>query len=209
MYIPKINAWDDEEAMIAFMQAHNFATVVSVQDGVPVATHLPLTITRDGESILLRGHFARANAQWQQLGGDNTLAMFTGPHAYVSPTHYDKTESVPTWNYLAVHAYGSAELLHFEDHRERLEHLLEELIQHHESAYLTQWRDLSERYREGMMRGIVGFEMPITRLEGKAKLSQNKHTHEQQNIIDALLQSRDTAAYLTGVHMQERLKGEE
>src|SRR5699024_4778971 len=130
----------DPERVVAFMRQNAFATIVSVVDGAPVATHLPLSIARDGDALTLRGHFAKANPQWRSLEQAETLAVFTGPHAYVSPEHYDKHESVPTWNYLSVHAYGPARITAGAATLEGLH----ELIDQNDAAYRARWDDLSE-----------------------------------------------------------------
>lgn len=202
MYIPNLFREDDADGLLDFMRKHAFATVVSVGEGVPVASHLPLTATLEDERVVLRGHFARANPQWRVVDKGEVLAIFTGPHAYVSPMHYDKRESVPTWNYLAVHAYGRARVV---DGEADMEALLNELIAQHEPGYQSQWEGLSERYRSGMMQGIVGFEVQVARLEGKVKLSQNKSLEEQQRIAAALLRSEDAVARATGAEMRRRL----
>src|SRR5690606_23062498 len=104
VYIPSRFREDDREWQLEFMRRHGFAVVVSVSEGRPAATHLPLTVKVAGEEVFLRGHFAKANPQWRGLEDGEVLAVFNGPHAYVSPRHYDAFESVPTWNYLTVHA---------------------------------------------------------------------------------------------------------
>jgi transcriptional regulator len=202
MYIPNHFREDDREELVAFMRRHDFATVVSILDGESVATHLPLVVTCEGEEVILRGHFAKANPQWSALDNSSTLAIFAGPHAYVSPAHYDKRESVPTWNYLAVHAHGQARLVD----GEAAERLLDDLIAQHEPPYQKQWDGLSDRYRRGMLQGIVGFEMRVGRLEGAAKLSQNKSREEQERIIRSLLESGDQSERDTGAEMRRRLK---
>lgn len=184
------------------MQRHSFATIVSSADGALHAAHLPLTV-HEGEGVCLRGHFAKGNPQWRMLEGGETLAIFTGPHAYVSPEHYDKFESVLTWNYLAVHAYSEARLLE----PALVTASVADLVAQHEPAYQNQWDNLSERYKEGMMRGIVAFELRVTRLEGAAKLSQNKTAVEQQRIAKALCGNDDPDAAATGAEMQRRLDG--
>ncbi|MEM7798327.1 MAG: FMN-binding negative transcriptional regulator [Chloroflexota bacterium] len=178
MYIPRINQFKDQDQLVAFLQQNNFATHVSIVDCLPVATQHPVTVTQSEEGIWIRGHFARANRQWKEIGSQSVLVMFTGPHAYISTTLYEKWESVPTWNYIAVHAYGEVELVHAEQEPDRLEAIIVELINTHEAAYQTQWDQLSDKFRNGMKRGIVGFELTVTRLEGKAKLSQNKTESE-------------------------------
>ncbi len=208
MYIPNLYRVDDSETLFAFMQTYNFALVISNTDGAPVATHLPLTVSVQGENLVVRGHFARANPQWQSLAGQDVLIVFSGPHAYISPKHYQKWESVPTWNYMAVHAYGQANLFTYEDAPERLQEIVGELTALHEPNYQLRWDDLSERYREGMLRGVVGFELTVTHLEGKAKLSQNKHLAEQESIADELVKMKDSSAKGVGMEMKKRIRGE-
>jgi transcriptional regulator len=206
VYIPNLFHETDTDNLVAFMRRHSFATVVSIQDGKPVATHLPLTVRHHQDTVTLRGHFAKANPQWRALAEGETLAIFTGPHAYISPKHYEARESVPTWNYLAVHAYGQASIVELDDDTEELTSMLSELIATHEPSYQLQWDALPEHYRDGMLRGVVGFEMVVTRLEGKVKLSQNKNESERKTITAALLDSEDPAAKATGEEMKKRLE---
>src|SRR5690554_5802368 len=165
------------------MRGNAFAVVVSVGEAGPVATHLPLTVHEVGDEVYLRGHFAKANPQWRGVEDGEVLVVFTGPPEYVSPTHYDAAESLPTRNYNAVHAYGRARTVHDPGANEEL---LRELVAQHEHEYWSRWQGLSARYREGMLRGVVGLEVRVTRLEGKAKLSQNKTVAERRRIAAAL-----------------------
>jgi transcriptional regulator len=201
MYVPHSFREHDLERLADFMREHAFATVVNVVAGVPHATHMPLTLSHDDGSLWLRGHFAKANPQWQALEAGETLAIFTGPHGYVSAEHYDRFESVPTWNYLAVHAYGQARVVADDV---ALESLLMELVGEHEAGYADRWQRLSERYRDGMKSGIVAFEFRVERLEGASKLSQNKSDAERERIAHALLASGDPAARATGAAMRRR-----
>ncbi len=203
MYIPGVNRLDDLSLMHAFMQANNFAIFVSRHNDELVATHLPLTLARQDGTFRFWGHFAKANPQWKTLADQEALVIFPGPHAYISPTHYDKHESVPTWNYVTVHAYGNVEIVRAEDEAERLETMLTEMITAHEVAYLSHWRGLDIRYREGMKQGIVGFELLVTRIQGKAKLSQNKSHSEQERIAEALLQSSNSEIAEVGYIMRD------
>ncbi|NJM09286.1 hypothetical protein HC891_28370, partial [Candidatus Gracilibacteria bacterium] len=130
----------------------------------------------------------------QALANGDALAIFSGPHASISPTHHDKDESVPTWNYIAVHAYGAARTLASDTDEAAVTFALQALIATYEASYQTQWDSLSECYREGMLRGIVSFELRVTQLEGKYKLSQNRSHGEQQRIGEALNASDDSAA---------------
>jgi transcriptional regulator len=199
MYIPAHFRQHDREAAIAFMKAHSFAVIVSSVDGVPVATHLPFHIETSGEEIILTAHFARANPQWKSL--KEVLVIFNGPHAYISPAHYERDQNVPTWNFIAVHAYGSAELV--TDEAAGLS-ILEDLIRQSEPEYLSQWAGLSQEYRMGLFKGIVPFRLIINRLDAKEKLSQNKTAQERRNIITALQQADDGLAQELAAYMRDR-----
>jgi transcriptional regulator len=189
MYIPKSFAVTDPAILYPFMQANNFAALVSPHEGATVATHLPLLI--DSERGILSGHFARANPQWKSLDGtQEALVIFQGAHTYISPSWYEQMPSVPTWNYTIVHAYGTPRLIH---EAARLRPLLVALVDYHEGGFDAAWDmavlDAHEGYMDKMMAAIVGFEMPINRLEGKFKLSQNRTTGDQAGVIAALLAS--------------------
>lgn len=188
MYIPSFNKFEDRENIVAFMQTYSFATIISVKDGLPVATHLPFIVKETNGHIILCSHFAKANPQSADILNGDTLVIFTEPHAYISPKNYEKELNVPTWNYLAVHAYGKSKLL---EGAEKKATLLEETIKMYEFDYLKQWDNLPEDYKHKMMKGIVAFEMVVDDLQAKAKLSQNRSEKEQENIIKHLGQSAD------------------
>jgi transcriptional regulator len=184
MYSPKFNQVADRAVLIEAMQAYSFAILIGPQPDPQspaplVATHLPLIVKDEGEHGLIEGHFARANRHWQSLSGHETLAVFPGPHSYISPTLYAESLSVPTWNYIAIHAYGTLELVEDEAGKEAL---LEDLIQTHEPAYAEQWHAMPGGFRRTMLAGIMGFRIPIARIEGKFKLSQNRVEAERRNI---------------------------
>jgi len=205
MFIPALNRMDDHDEILSFMRTNNFAIVVSVLDTLPVATHIPVTISTKDDTIIIRAHFAKANPQWKTLANGETLIIFSGPHAYISPKHYDKFESVPTWNYIAVHAYGQAKIVDYEADPRAMTALIEELIQASEASYMGQWENLPDKYKNGLMGGTMGFEMVVTRIDAKAKLSQNKHPHEQERIVETLLGYGDSSAVAVGEAMQKRL----
>ena len=191
MYIPEFNRLQDHAVALEFMRANAFAIVVSSGDGSPFATHIPVIIRESDGHILLRGHVARANPHWQLMEKEpETLVIFHGPHAYISPSLYGSRESVPTWNYAAVHASGRARI--FEE-PEPLTEVLLDTIAFFERGYLEQWRDLNENYRAKMLGQIVGFEIPVDRLEAKFKLSQNRPKADQARIIESLESSPDSA----------------
>ena len=116
MYIPEFNRQEDRAATVAFMRANPFAILITTAEGVPFATHLPLLIDETGDQIVVQGHMARANAHWKSMNeSEESLVIFHGPHAYISPSLYEIRESVPTWNYAAVHVYGQPTLFSDEE----------------------------------------------------------------------------------------------
>jgi transcriptional regulator len=187
MYTPKFNQVTDRAVLLEAMRDNSFAILFGPLDGSPpdrppTATHLPLVVKDEGEHGRIEGHFAKANRHWQSLAGHETLVIFSGPHSYVSPTLYTEPLSVPTWNYIAVHAYGTMELIEDQDGKDAL---LKGLIALHEPAYAQQWREMPAGFRRTMLEGIVGFRIVISRIEGKFKVSQNRSETERQNVRTA------------------------
>ncbi len=190
MYIPEHFRVGDRAAALAFMRANPFAILVSSTGDGPFATHVPVVIRENGGHLTIRGHVAKANPHWRYLKEQPTcLLIFHGPHAYISPGNYETRENVPTWNYGAVHIYGNARTYSAPGD---LLNMLHDLIPTFEAAYVEQWDSLSEAYRSRMLRHIVGFEIAVTRIETKFKLSQNRTRQEQQNVIDSLSRAPDT-----------------
>jgi len=192
MYIPKAFREDDLNTLHKFMREYSFATLITQHEGVPFATHLPFILdAQRGQNGSLLAHMARANPQWHDFASEQeVLVIFQGPHAYVSPSWYEVELSVPTWNYAVVHAYGIPRLL---EDNEELYKLLKILIETHEAQFESPWPfQLPDDYLQKMMHGIVGFEIEITRLEGKFKMSQNRTESERENVIAALQESSDT-----------------
>ena len=187
MYTPKINQVSDRAILLDTMRENSFAVLFGPLGAAntphaPMATHLPLVVKDEGEHGLIEGHFAAANPHWKALAGCETLVVFAGAHSYVSPTLYTEPLSVPTWNYIAVHAYGTVSLI--EDSTDK-EGLLTNLIAANEPAYLDHWHSLPEGFRRTMLVGIMGFRIPITRIEGKFKLSQNRSLEERRSVFAA------------------------
>jgi transcriptional regulator len=182
MYTPASFRVDDPDVLDRFIDEYSFATLISVRGGVPFATHLPLLLDR-GRRVLL-GHFARANPQAEVVGDrGESLAVFQGPHAYISPAWYATAPAVPTWNYAAVHVYGPLEPLSADRTRE----LVDLTVDKYESTRPVPWpNDLPEDFRDKMLKGIVGFEMPIGRIEGKFKLGQNRSEADQLGMLSQL-----------------------
>ncbi len=203
MYIPTPNVVDDQDTLVAFMRDHPFATVVTAADGSAHVSHLPVLVDDSRQSLRVFGHFARANPHAAAVDGHETAVVFQGPHAYISPSLYDAREAVPTWNYIAVHATGSARTL---DAYESLR-VLEESIAAFEPEYRAQWDSFDATYRTGMARGIVGFKLDVGRLEGKYKISQNRSEAEQKRIASRLESSADSNAVEIGRAMRATLLG--
>ncbi len=187
MYRPRNFDIDDAAVLHRFMQDQSFALLVTAPEGVPTASHIPLFLVTDSEGPdRLLGHVAKANPQWQAFDGETeAMAMFWGPHAYVSPNWYESEKMVPTWNYVTVHAYGQPKVLSEpKDARD----VLARLIDVYESDATGNWSmdRLPESFIEKMLNGIVAFEMPIGRLEGKFKLSQNRSAADREGAIEGL-----------------------
>lgn len=180
MYSPKFNQVADRAILLEAMRAYSFGLLFG-GEGL-AATHLPLVVNDEGEHGLIEGHFARANPHWKLLAGRETLVVFSGPHSYVSPTLYVEELSVPTWNYVAVHAYGTLELVEDDAGKEAL---LKGLIAVHEPAFAERWNAMPAGFRRTMLAGIMGFRIPIARIEGKFKVSQNRATEERRNVYAA------------------------
>ncbi|MDB5262929.1 MAG: FMN-binding negative transcriptional regulator [Adhaeribacter sp.] len=186
MYIPKYNLITDTEEIVAFIKQFSFATIITAKKNYPTATHLPFIFSTRNDKIILTSHFARANDHWQDIENTTSLVIFSEPHAYISPKHYDNPVSVPTWNYISVHAYGQGKLI--TDSEETFV-ILEETIMAYETEYKKQWDSLPMDYKLKMQKGIVAFEIEVNDLQGKKKLSQNKAPTEQQRIIENLSKS--------------------
>jgi transcriptional regulator len=191
MYIPTANRVEDPVRIAEVISENSFATLITVHDGTPFATHLPLLFHPDqGEAGTLVGHVARANPQWQHFDGTReVLVIFQGPHAYISPTWYQTQPTVPTWNYVAVHVYGVPRVI---DEDAAVAALLQKLVAHYEAGLPEPWSgDLPAEYAEKMRRGVVAFEIAITRVEGKFKLGQNKPAADMFGVCQALRDSPD------------------
>jgi transcriptional regulator len=196
MYVPRHFDASDRAWCHARIETDPFGMLVSTDEtGTPFVTHLPFLLDADREPLgTLLGHVARANPQWRHFAtGRPVLAIFSGPHAYVSPSWYEAHPSVPTWNYVTVHAYGVPVVI---EGAEAVTALLTRLVATHEEGRRDPWRleSLPPDYLAGMLRGIVAFEIPIARLEGKAKLSQNRSATDRARVRSALGASDDEVA---------------
>ena len=186
VYIPKPFLVEDRKVIVAFMQQFDFAAVVSHSDTGFVASHVPVLIREVGSELQIVGHVARGNSHWRLMDRQTeSMVIFQGPHAYVSPTWYAVSPAVPTWNYAVVHAYGRPAVVQDKDWLRR--HVTE-LTTQQEASEAQPWAvsDAPENYVDVMLRGIVGFRFAITRLEGKWKMSQNREMPDRQGVVAGL-----------------------
>lgn len=186
MYIHKINLTTDRDEIVAFMKQYSFATIITSKNNTPTATHLPFIVTIKDDQVVLTSHFAKANEHWKDIENNKSLIIFSEPHAYISPKNYDTLLNVPTWNYISIHAYGNGKLI---TQTERTFKVLEATIDHFENTYRQQWDNLTADYKLNMSKGIVAFEIIITELQAKKKLSQNRTAAEKVKIIETLSKS--------------------
>jgi transcriptional regulator len=201
MYTPPSFRVEDLPTIHAFMQAHSFATLVTGGESL-IATHLPVTLKAEvGEWGTIHAHMARANSQWKLLEGREVLMIFQGAHTYISPTWYEVHPSVPTWNYTAVHAYGTVRLVH---EPSAVEAMLHTLVHQYEDSRTPSWEmDLPTDYMHKQIAAVVAFEMTITRLEAKFKLSQNRSETDQANVVAHLSRSTHPDDLATARVMKE------
>lgn len=173
MYLPAQFAAPDDALTLELMRRHPFATLISTDaEGAPFATHLPVVVEAGEKGVRLDFHLARANPHVAMLrAGAPSMLAFLGPNAYLSPTVYPDRQRVPTWNYIAAHAYGRLDEVTTEVDKDAL---LKSLIALHEPAYAEQWRGLEAAFQRAMLSAIAAFRLTVTRLEGKFKLNQHR-----------------------------------
>ncbi|MGC3969697.1 MAG: FMN-binding negative transcriptional regulator [Pirellulales bacterium] len=190
MYIPAPFQVDNPTEIFDFAERHGFATLVTQHDGAPFATHLPLLLERaTGERGTIVGHMARTNPQWRDAAGQTALVTYHGPHAYVSPTWYAEPNTVPTWNYGAVHAYGRLEIV---EDAAGLTDIVARTVEIYERSMPVPWRlEAGSDLVQALVKQIVGFRIPVERWEAKWKLNQN-HSAERRRRVIAALQTRTT-----------------
>ncbi|NRQ52343.1 MULTISPECIES: FMN-binding negative transcriptional regulator [unclassified Brevibacillus] len=204
MFIPPSYRENDIETLVAFMKKYHFATIVSFDGTIPLATHLPFLVEHEHEQakITLVSHMALANPQWRTFAEQDVLVMFQGPHAYISPQYYESRYGVPTWNYAAVHVYGKPVIY---SQAEDVAQTLLQTIRTFEPAYEKHFDAIPQDYTEKLKQELVAFEIQVTKIEGAFKLSQDKPLPIRQRVADALAQSPDTVVAELGNMMQRQL----
>lgn len=197
MYIPPLNRMDDQDEILRVLEQESFGVLISQNGEDFHATHLPMLTAFEGDQLTLVGHMARANPQWRNLAGRPVLAVFSGPHTYISPTWYE-TLDVPTWNYVAVHVHGIYEPMEGEEFWQALRHM----VAHYEptSPLLAV---MEETPYKGQMKAIVGFKIKVTKLEGKKKISQNRPPSTRARVVEALRQRSDENSHRIADWMEE------
>jgi transcriptional regulator len=207
MYVPASFAVSDDKTLESFIERYDFATLITPSATGLVASHIPIMLRRSAGKGVLIGHVARTNSQWQHFDGNaDALAIFHGPHAYVSPTWYATSPAVPTWNYAVVHVYGKPRARGEGDFTAAA---LRDLVARHEGSRATPWRteDLGDVY-EKLAKGIVAFEMPIDRIEGKFKLGQNRSQDDRLGMLEGLDAEKSLDADALAAFIRKTLKSD-
>jgi len=186
MFTPSAFKEEDPEKLLTIMQENAFATIVTTDEhSAPVATPLPFLIKKNSDEIKLQAHFAKANPQWKHLEGNtNVLVIFNGPHCYISPSWYKKS-GVPMWDYVTVHAYGSAKLFENFQRNQQTAELIAKLTDKYEQGQKDPWK-AKNNYPDKMLNAIVGFEIKVHDFQGKVKIGQNKSQEDLEAVVTAL-----------------------
>jgi len=205
VYLPPAFTETRDKVLIAHIDRYDFGLLVSHGPQGLIASQIPFLVERREGGLYLLGHLARANPQLDDLAtGGEALAIFQGPHAYVSPSWYNSGPAVPTWNYATVHAYGTPRTIADPDWLRDLVHRLTERHEAREPAPPWRMQDLPDAYLASMLNGIVGLEIAIARLEGKFKLSQNRPAADRPRIIAALERREDADSRAVAQLMRQR-----
>lgn len=205
MYVPSAFSITDLNVLHDFIEQHSFGTLITQKDDKSFASHLPVLLDRSqGKQGRLIGHFAKANPQAEMKQYQSVLTIFHGPHAYISPTWYEAPNTVPTWNYLAVHAYGRYSVI---DDPCELKDVLEEYVNFYEGSQPSQWsmQNVDSTLINQLLKGIVGFTIEIERIEGKFKLNQNHPVERREKVINHLKQQRGDNPQAIATLMQAQL----
>ncbi|HEX8697606.1 MAG TPA: FMN-binding negative transcriptional regulator [Myxococcaceae bacterium] len=205
MYLPRHFQEQDPKQLLSIMQRYSFATLVTVDEGAPYASHLPMLVDPgpEGTPTRLVSHMAKANPQWRAFSEDkDVLVIFQGPHSYVSPSWYVTQPNVPTWNYAVVHAYGRPRTITEPEESLRI---LRATVDTYEAGFAKPWSlEQVGDYAQRLLPGIVAFEIRLSRLEGKFKLNQNRAPEDRRAVMERLEASEDLEQRAVGALMRER-----
>jgi transcriptional regulator len=201
MYISKLYREEDRGQILEFLKQNEFATLVTYDGEKPTASHLLMEVMEDGERLFVNGHMSRANPLWKMFEKNpEVLVIFQGPHTYISPTWYNHV-NVPTWNYQAVHVYGSPRII---SARDEYYDLLSRLVVRHEGETKYRLETLPQDFVEKEMKGIVAFQIEVTRIEANYKLSQNREDEDYHNIVSHLEEREDEMSHGVAEAMKEK-----
>jgi transcriptional regulator len=205
MYIPKAFEVNDKTKLVNFIRDNSFGILFSQEESGLLATHLPFLIDeKTGDNGVLIGHMAKRNPHWNKLNGKEVLVVFPGPHAYISASWYNEPNTVPTWNYVAVHVYGTVRII---EKKEEMVERMEKTVNFYESSMPNPWNaKFDDEFIDGLMNGIVVFEISINKIEGKWKLSQNHSIKRQQNLINGLKASNKYNSAEIAKMMEQNIK---
>jgi transcriptional regulator len=194
----------DRSKLQDFIKTNSFGILFSQTKDGPIGTHMPFFLDEHrGTNGVLYGHMAKMNPQWKE-GALDVMVIFNGPHAYISPTWYKETNTVPTWNYTAVHVYGALKII---EEKEGVQQILDLTTDFYESSMPTPWKaDWDAPYLTGLMNGIVAFEIDIRKIEGKWKLNQNHSLERQRHTIEGLMTQKDPNSLQIAALMEENLR---
>jgi transcriptional regulator len=200
MYTPKLYREEDRSKILEFLRENEFVTLVCYDGQRPVASHLLVEVIEEGERLLINGHMSRANPLWKTFESNlEVLIIFQGPHTYISPTWYNHV-NVPTWNYQAVHVYGTPRLVM--DYQEAYQ-LLKRLVDRHEKSGHYKMESLPEDFVEKEIRGVMAFQIEVTRIEANYKLSQNRNDEDYRNIVYHLEDREDELSHGVAMAMKQ------
>ena len=199
MYISKLYREEDHNKIIEFLKQNEFATLVTYDGEKPIASHLLMEVAIEGDDLFLNGHMSKANSLWKTFEKNNeVLVIFHGPHTYISPTWYNHV-NVPTWNYQAVHIYGTPRIVTGDEYKS----MLARLIERHEGATNYRLEGLPQDFVEKQMNGTVGFQVKVTHIEANYKLSQNRDDEDYHNIMERLHEREDEMSHAVADAMKQ------
>ena len=201
MYILKLYREEDQAKILEFLRQNEFATLVTYDGEKPTASHLLMEVVENGENLFVNGHMSRVNPLWKTFEKNpEVLVIFQGPHTYISPTWYDHV-NVPTWNYQAVHVYGKPRIL---TDQEEVYELLARLVARNESDASYRLETLSREFVTKEIKGIVAFQIEVTRIEANYKLSQNRNDEDYHNIVTRLNEREDEVSHQVAEAMKRQ-----
>ena len=200
MYIPKLYREEDRAKILEFIRQNDFAVLVTYDGEKPVASHLLMEVVEDDETLFINGHLSRANSHWKTFEKNpEALVIFHGAHTYISPTWYNHV-NVPTWNYQSVHVYGKPRII--TEHDEAYS-ILKRLVDRYETNGHYKLETLPQDFVEKEIKGIMAFQIEVTRIEANYKLSQNRKDEDHANIINRLEERTDDLSHAVAEAMRQ------